>query len=113
MHFAHRLWAVTVVIAAFALISTLGTRGYLDDPRLRWPAVMITGLLVLQLTLGAMVIWTGCHPEVATAHQTTGAIILGLTAVLMMMLQVVPSPSLAKAPAVAATGSMGKLEPQS
>lgn len=75
--FAHRTWAVAVVAAILwflaASLKALPGRGLIQRPG-RW----VLALLVAQIMLGALVIWTGRHPEITTAHQTTGAVILAL-----------------------------------
>ena len=68
----------------------------------------IVALLLVQVMLGAFVIWSGRHPEVATAHQTTGALILGLATFLMMQLKIITQPA---CPACI-RGEAGDLEPQ-
>ena len=44
--------------------------------------MLLLALLIAQIALGALIIWTGRHPEIATAHQATGAALLA-TAVLI------------------------------
>jgi heme A synthase len=39
-------------------------------------------LLLVQLFLGALTVWTGKGVEVATAHVATGALLLGVSVVL-------------------------------
>jgi len=53
-----------------------------EQMKLKFPAAAIGIMLLLQLGLGMSIIWTGRHPEVATAHQTLGAILLATTALL-------------------------------
>lgn len=90
VHYAHRLWAIMVVVTAVILISTMATRDQLKAPILLRLSLAIVALLLVQVCLGALVIWTGRHAEVATAHQTTGAAILGIATVLMMHLKMQP-----------------------
>lgn len=79
VHFAHRVWAVVVVAAAVWLLTKLA-KLVEAHPNLRAPMTALIGLLIVQLALGALVIWSGRHPEVATAHQATGAALLAVGA---------------------------------
>jgi cytochrome c oxidase assembly protein subunit 15 len=92
VHYAHRIWAITVVLSIFAAVSALGSRGYLQHQVLLRPTLAVIVLLLFQIILGASVIWSGRHPEVATAHQATGAAILGLCVFITMMLHMLPEP---------------------
>jgi heme A synthase len=91
VHFAHRVWAIVVVATALALVSILASRGLLAIPVISRLAISIMVLLLVQISLGALIIWTGRNAEIATAHQTTGAVILGVTTVLAMQLEMFPS----------------------
>lgn len=91
LHFAHRVWAVAVV----GVIVWLVTRLCLDTPDLpvlRGPATALVGLVMSQVALGALVIWSGRHPEVATAHQAIGAAILGVVTLLVLRIHVLMWP---------------------
>lgn len=90
IHFAHRLWAITVVLTAIFLISTLASRQQLKQQAVLILCLAIINLLIIQVCLGAFVIWSGRHPEVATAHQATGALILGVATLLVMNLKMLP-----------------------
>jgi cytochrome c oxidase assembly protein subunit 15 len=92
VHYAHRIWAISVVVSIFATLSALGSRGYLQNPLMLRPTLIVAGLLVVQIFLGASVIWSGRHPEVATAHQATGAAILGIAVFITMLLHMLPEP---------------------
>ena len=79
IHFAHRvgalLAAVIVLMNASHVLSTY------KDSRLREPALLLVTLLVVQLLLGALTVWTGKGVEIATAHVATGALLLGVSVV--------------------------------
>jgi heme A synthase len=82
--FAHRVWALAVVGVALALLALL--KDSAADPLIRRPAAAVLALLVAQVALGASVIWSGRHPEVATAHQAVGAAVLACAALLAIRL---------------------------
>lgn len=75
--FAHRLWAVAVMAAVGWLMHRLSPIAAADDA-VRAPMLMLLALLVAQIGLGAWTVWSGRHPDVATAHQATGAAILAV-----------------------------------
>lgn len=81
LHFAHRVWAVGVVIAVLAMVTILA-RGFSGESLIRRPLIVLVALMVVQIALGVSVIWMRKPPDVATAHQATGAVILALTALL-------------------------------
>ena len=78
VQFAHRLGAIVVVgVAVWVVVGVM--RGLRRTGRMRIalpPAVLLIGLLAVQVMLGAMTIWTDTAPPVATAHQATGAAVL-------------------------------------
>ncbi len=74
IHMLHRVGAVAValVLLAAALIAARsGVR------KLRSAAFLAVFLLVIQITLGALTVWTGKVPAIATAHVATGAALMG------------------------------------
>jgi cytochrome c oxidase assembly protein subunit 15 len=79
IHFAHRAWAVLVVLTViwslWKLAPLIG-----EVAAVQRPAMWLLAMLVAQLALGAAVIWTRRHPEIATAHQMLGAALLATTA---------------------------------
>jgi len=81
IHFAHRVGALLVLIMVYALVQhVLST--YKDEKRLREPAIIMATLVVMQALLGALTVWTGKGVEISTVHVATGALILGLSALL-------------------------------
>jgi heme A synthase len=48
------------------------------------PAVLLLGLVCVQITLGAFVIWSGKNPVINTAHVVNGAAVLGTSLVLTL-----------------------------
>ena len=65
LHFGHRVWAVMVLAIAAWLITRLAVEVG-NDPRLAAPMTALVGLLLTQLALGALVIWTAATPTVMT-----------------------------------------------
>jgi cytochrome c oxidase assembly protein subunit 15 len=83
IHFAHRLGAVivaTLIVWTFIRIA----RFYSDNSLLFIPAVVMLALVAVQLTLGALTVWTAKAVLPTTAHVLTGALILGTSFVLAL-----------------------------
>lgn len=93
-HLSHRAGAllVTLVLTAAAGVSL---RRHRDVAAIARPAVAMLFLLLIQIVLGALTVWSGRHPLLATAHVAIGAATLATTFVLAMwsrrLLQVVPN----------------------
>jgi cytochrome c oxidase assembly protein subunit 15 len=87
LHFGHRVWALAVTASVVWMLSRLGP--LLGTVRhLRVPAICVVLMLIGQLALGASVIWSGRHPEIATAHQALGAALLATTTLLAIRIHV-------------------------
>jgi cytochrome c oxidase assembly protein subunit 15 len=75
--FAHRWWAVAVVIAAIVMFAKGKT---LTAVGLKAPLIWLLLILILQIALGVGTIWFGLildvTPWIATLHQTGGAALL-------------------------------------
>lgn len=77
IHFAHRVAALVITMVGFWLVAAVIAR--LPARReVIGPVFTLIGLLFLQITLGAFVIWSGKYPATATAHQATGAALLAV-----------------------------------
>jgi len=76
IHFAHRLGAL-LASAAVICCAVHVLRTYAAERRLREPAIVILMLVIVQVLLGALTVWTGKGVQVATAHVATGALLLG------------------------------------
>jgi cytochrome c oxidase assembly protein subunit 15 len=76
IHFAHRLGAVIVTAMILWTFSRI-VRSYRDHRLLYRPALAMLMLVSVQLTLGALTIWTGKAVIPTTAHVATGALVLG------------------------------------
>lgn len=83
IHFAHRAWAVAVaLLVGWTTCRLLKT--HRDRRALVRPVLLMAGLVVLQVCLGAFVIWTEKAVPVATAHVAVGASILASGVVLTL-----------------------------
>ncbi len=94
VHFSHRVWAVAV-FAMFAVFAKGLGAEMNKDQRLTTPMLTLACLLIAQIALGALVIWTGqsdWNNEFATAHQGTGAALLATATVLAIRVHVLPPP---------------------
>lgn len=83
IHFAHRVGALVVSVLVVATASrALGT--HRGDPRLTRPALLLLALVVIQLSLGAAIIWTRKAVLPTTAHVAMGAAILATSLVIAL-----------------------------
>ena len=83
IHFSHRAGALVVAIAiSWTVARVLSAFG--DEPLLRRPAVALFALLMLQLTLGALTIWTQRAVTPMTAHVAVGAAVLATSVILAL-----------------------------
>lgn len=80
IHFAHRAGALVATAAIVSLVLHVLKR--FDDRKLREPAIVLLLLLIVQILLGAITVWTGKNIQVATAHVATGALLLGVSVML-------------------------------
>ena len=74
VHFAHRLGAIAVLFAVGRAVYCAHRSG---DVRFVRPARLLALLVLVQVGLGASVIWTGKAVYPTTAHVATGAAVLG------------------------------------
>ena len=83
IHFSHRVGALivaTMIIWTFTRIA----RSYSESRLLFRPALTMLILLVIQLTLGALTVWTAKAVVPTTAHVATGALVLGTSLLLTL-----------------------------
>jgi len=74
IHFLHRVTAVLVLGFAVAC----GARAFASRrPGLKKTAILLIGLVCVQITLGALTVLTRKSVAITTAHVATGALILG------------------------------------
>jgi cytochrome c oxidase assembly protein subunit 15 len=83
IHFLHRLGAVLVTCCAAWTVLRI-VRYYRVETRLWRPALLLAGLLVLQLALGALTIWTRRAIVPMTAHVAVGAAVLATSLVITL-----------------------------
>ena len=74
LHFAHRLGAVAVTVAAVALIARI-LRVHRRRRELARPALLLGAVLLVQVGLGAWTVWSGLQVHVNTAHVATGGLL--------------------------------------
>jgi heme a synthase len=83
VHFAHRLGALLVTTAILASAGQVwfhhGTRRELTRP-----AAILVLVVLVQVTLGAYVVWSGLQPLINTAHVVNGALVLATSLVLTL-----------------------------
>jgi len=82
IHFAHRVGAL--VVAAAVGSTAVHVLRHTDDPWVRRPAFLAAGLVVLQVTLGALTIWSRRAVLPTTTHLVVGAALLATCLVLTL-----------------------------
>jgi cytochrome c oxidase assembly protein subunit 15 len=83
IHFAHRvgaLIATAMIVWTFSRIARL----YSDHRLLFRPALTMLILVAIQITLGALTVWTAKAVIPTTAHVATGALVLGTSVLLTL-----------------------------
>jgi cytochrome c oxidase assembly protein subunit 15 len=83
IHFAHRVGALFVsamIVWTFVRV----WRSHRNQSLLFRPAAIMFALLWIQLTLGALTVWTEKSPILTTAHVVTGALVLGTSVLLAL-----------------------------
>ena len=83
IHFAHRVGALVVIAAIFATAVHVW-RHHRERRELTRPAILLVLLVCSQATLGALVLLSGLHPVINTAHVVNGALVLGTALVLAL-----------------------------
>ncbi|MGB2717320.1 MAG: COX15/CtaA family protein [Vicinamibacterales bacterium] len=83
IHYAHRVGAL-VVTAMVVAVAAHVYWWHRRQPPLKRPAVLMVGLVLIQVTLGAFVVLTGLQPIVNTAHLVNGALLLAASVVLAL-----------------------------
>lgn len=75
VHFLHRVGAVVVTLGIAWTVARV-IRQHAEERQLLRPALTLVGLLLVQLTLGALTIWTRRAVLPVTAHVAVGAAVL-------------------------------------
>jgi cytochrome c oxidase assembly protein subunit 15 len=83
IHFAHRVGAL-LVTAAIAAVSGHVLYHHRSRSEIGTPALLLIGLLLVQVTLGAFVIWSERNVAINTAHVAVGALTLAASLVLTL-----------------------------
>jgi cytochrome c oxidase assembly protein subunit 15 len=83
VHFAHRVGAAVVTMAVAATLGHVWFH-HRDRRDLMRPALLLACLLLVQVTLGAFVIWSEKDVAINTAHVVTGALTLATSLVLTL-----------------------------
>jgi len=83
IHFGHRLGALAVALCTGWTVARVVGRHRAEGWLLR-PALLLVGLLLVQLTLGAFTIWTQRAVLPMTAHVAVGAAVLATSMVLAL-----------------------------
>jgi heme a synthase len=83
IHFAHRIGAVIVTAMIVWTFSRIA-RSYSDHSLLFRPALAMLILVGIQLTLGALTVWTAKAVFPTTAHVLTGALVLATSFLLTL-----------------------------
>ena len=83
VHYAHRLGALLVLALALAAAGHV-LYHHRDRAELRRPALLLLGLLAVQITLGALTVLSGKHYVINSLHVVTGAMVLGTSLVLTL-----------------------------
>ena len=92
LHFAHRVGALIVSAFVVWLVLRVWWR-FAGERRVLVPATLLGVLLLCQVSLGVMTIWTGELASVATMHQTCGAALIATATWLTIRLHRVPVPA--------------------
>jgi cytochrome c oxidase assembly protein subunit 15 len=74
IHFAHRVGALLAGLTLLACGVHI-LRSHPSERRLREPAIVMIMLVLVQILLGALTVWTGKGVQIATAHVATGALL--------------------------------------
>jgi cytochrome c oxidase assembly protein subunit 15 len=83
IHFAHRIGALGVTLA-IAAVSSHVLHHHRGRGELRGPVRLLMGLGLVQLTLGAFVIWSERNVAINTAHVAVGALTLATSLILTL-----------------------------
>jgi cytochrome c oxidase assembly protein subunit 15 len=86
LQFAHRAMAAVIGVAVLAYGHFLW-RDRALAPLLRGASLLLIGLVALQITLGAQIIWTGRGVAMTTGHVIVGALTLATTFVVAFFTQ--------------------------
>lgn len=83
VHFAHRVVALVAACLIFATAWRAWT-SHRSSPQLVRPAVLVSLLVLVQITLGGLTVLSGRNIVINTAHLATGALVLATMVVLTL-----------------------------
>jgi cytochrome c oxidase assembly protein subunit 15 len=83
IHYAHRVGALVVFTAITATSSHVWYR-HRDRKEVRRPAMVLAALVLTQILLGGLIIWTQKDVAINTAHVITGALVLATSLILTL-----------------------------
>ena len=83
IHFAHRLGALSVLLAV-ASLTAIALRSARTQRRIMMTVLALDLLVALQVTLGALTVWSRKAPYITSLHVLTGALILGTCMLLVL-----------------------------
>ena len=83
IHYAHRVGAFVVSALVIWLVVRV-LRRHRTEPMLTRPALLLAGVVILQLLLGALTIWTRRAVTPTTVHVAIGAAVLAVSLVLTL-----------------------------
>ena len=83
IHYMHRLGAAAIMGLVFWTVFIV-LRRHSNDSKLVFPASSLAGLLVFQVILGALTIWTRKAVIPTTLHVTVGAAVLAVSFILVL-----------------------------
>ena len=83
VHFAHRVGAIIVALAAFSTASYIWRR-HTDRAEVASPALLLVLLVIIQITLGASVVVSRLQPWVNSVHVVVGALVLTTSLVITL-----------------------------
>ncbi len=81
IHFVHRVMALVIAVTMIGLLLRV-LRRHADRPDLTGPARLAAALVVVQILLGALTVWTRLAVVPATAHVVVGALLLAACLIL-------------------------------
>lgn len=100
VHYLHRAGALAVTGTALWLVARIESR-HAGEPALRRPGRLLAGLVVAQVALGALTVWSGRAVVPTTLHVTVGAAVLGASVLLALRAWRLVEPPAAAAPVAA------------
>ena len=83
IHFLHRLGAL-IVTFSIGYLSWRLTQLKLEFSKIHKLTLLIICLLIVQVYLGAMTIWSVKHPLITSIHVLNGAMILGISSLIIL-----------------------------